>query len=116
MRRRKSSIPSTCLYGAGALTPSRAATAARLTEPMPVSSASSAAEATTSAVFRPALGISALGEERQEGVCDLLRVLRVGVVARVLDHHRTGPDRQAAGQRSRRPRPRAPASPDLCCP
>jgi hypothetical protein len=32
------------------------------------------------------LGMGVLGEERQDGVGDLLRVLRVGVVARVLDH------------------------------
>lgn len=32
------------------------------------------------------LGIGDLGEERQEGVSDLLRILRVGVVARVIDH------------------------------
>ena len=49
-------------------------------------SANSAPEATTSAVFRPVLGMVVFGEERQDGVGDLLRVLRVGVVAGVLDH------------------------------
>ncbi len=79
-------MPSTCLYSTGALTPSRWARAVRLTDPMPTSSASSAPEITTSEVFRPTLGLGVLGEERQDGVGDLLRVLRVGVVARVLDH------------------------------
>jgi hypothetical protein len=50
----------------------------KLTDPMPASSARSALEATTSKVFRPALGMGALGEERHEGSGDLLRVLRVG--------------------------------------
>src|SRR5258708_10969171 len=91
MRRRRSSMPSTCLYSAGALTPKRIATAARLTDPIPVSSASSAAEATTSEVLRPALGIGGLGEKRQNCVCNLLWLLRVGIVARVLDHDVPGP-------------------------
>src|SRR5215469_18776963 len=86
MRCCRSPMPSTCLYSAGALTPSRSARAARLTDPMPASSASSAPEATTAKVLRPALGMGVLGEERQDGVGDLLRVLRVGVVARIFDH------------------------------
>jgi hypothetical protein len=53
---------------------------------MPVSSESSAAEATTWEVFSPALGLGVCSEEWQKGGCDLLRVLRAWVVARVLDH------------------------------
>ena len=52
---------------------------------MPASSANSAPEAITSEVFRP-LGMAVLGEERRDGVGDLLRILRVEVVTRVLDH------------------------------
>jgi hypothetical protein len=58
----------------------------KLTDPMPAASARSAPEATTSQVFGPTLGMGVFGEERQDGRGDLLRVLRVGVVARVLDH------------------------------
>src|SRR5208337_714429 len=86
MRCCKSLMLSTCLYSAGALTPSRSARAARLTDSKPASSAKSAPAATTSVVFRPALGMKVLGQERQDDVGDLLRVLGVGVVACALDH------------------------------
>src|ERR1700760_4348481 len=89
MRCCRSPMLSTCLYREGAVTPSLSARAARLTASKPASSAKSAPAVTTSVVFRPALGMSVLGQERQDGIGDLLRVLGVGVVARVLDHHVT---------------------------
>ena len=40
-------------------------------------------------VFRAGLGVNALGEEGQDSVGDLLGVLRMWVVARVIDHRVT---------------------------
>ena len=75
-----------CLCSAGALTPSRPATAAKLTEPMPASLARSAPAATTSDVFSPTLGNGASRGQRKERVCNLLRIPSSGVVVAVLDH------------------------------
>ena len=54
------------------------ARAARMTDPMPVSSGSSAPATTTLEVFSPALGMRAIREEPQEGVGDLLQVMAWG--------------------------------------
>jgi len=86
MRSCRSPMPSMCLDSAGVLTSCRSVSGTGLTGPMPVSSASSAPKATSSAVLTPALGTAAFCEERQDGPGDLLWVLGVGVVACVVDH------------------------------
>src|SRR5690606_13556194 len=76
----------TCLYSDGGATPARAATAARVSAPGPDSSTISMARSTTALADSGDLPMHTLLEEGQDGVGDLVGILRLRIVAGALDH------------------------------
>ena len=98
----------TCLYRDGGRMPSRSATSPMVRLSKPASSARLAAAATTSPVARPAVGMNLRRQERDHQGGHRVRVPRVRVVTRGLDHRhgppagrQGGDDRIALGPRVR---------------